>query len=70
MFLRRVKEQNEPYITVEFNGTEVRQWYGRNDRKPDEEEMQKGIDAWVSAVTQKQETAADEADTGALMAAV
>lgn len=70
MFLRRVKEPNEPYITVEFNGTEVRQWYGRNDRKPDEEEMQKWIDAWVSAVTQKQETAAVEADTGALMAAV
>lgn len=69
-FLRRILEPNEPYITVEFNGVEVVQWFGRNDTKPDEKNMQKWIDAWVDAATKKQEAGAGYADGGTIAAAV
>lgn len=68
-FLRRVMEPNEPYITVEFDGKEVRQWYGRNDTKPDRENMQAWIDKWVSEITQKKDQKNERAGSGALTAA-
>ena len=39
-----------PYITVEIDAREERicQWYGENDKKPDEENVQKWLDAYVA----------------------
>ena len=46
LFLRHGKTSEIPYITVEIsnNGSEILQWYGNNDTKPDKEE----IDAWLN----------------------
>lgn len=37
-----------PYITVEIEGTRIVQWYGANDKKPDRENMQRWLDAYVT----------------------
>lgn len=36
LFLRREEDPDTPYVTVEIQGTEIRQWYGKLNRKPDE----------------------------------
>jgi hypothetical protein len=44
LLLRKKKEENTPYITVELNSqSEIEQWYGMCDRKPDE----KKVDRWL-----------------------
>lgn len=43
LFLRKIKEKDLPYITVEIRGEEVVQWYGAYDRKPDKQM----IEAWL-----------------------
>ena len=37
LFLRKEKTPNTPYITIEIDGTKIRQWYGAHDRKPKQE---------------------------------
>lgn len=69
LFLRRVMEPNEPFITVEIAGKEVRQWYGRNDTKPDEKVMQEWIDKWVGEITKEPAQAIENAECGMLTAA-
>ena len=48
LFLRFKEEQETPYITVEIEGERIVQWYGAHDRKPDEKNMQKWLDAYVT----------------------
>lgn len=48
LFLRFKEEQETPYITVEIEGEHILQWYGANDKKPDEKNMQKWLDAYVT----------------------
>ncbi len=43
LFLRPVTAKDIPYVTIEINGSRIIQWYGRNDKKPDEEK----IDRWL-----------------------
>lgn len=43
LFLRKIKEKDTPYITVEIRETEIIQWYGAYDKKPDK----KLIEAWL-----------------------
>lgn len=43
LFLRRKQDPEEPYITIEMDGTRICQWYGAYDRKPD----QKIIEKWL-----------------------
>lgn len=44
LLLRKKNEQNTPYVTVELNArSEIEQWYGMCDRKPDE----KKVDRWL-----------------------
>lgn len=49
LFLRFVGDEETPYITVEIS-KELRiiQWYGAHDKKPDEKNMQKWLDAYVT----------------------
>lgn len=49
LFLRKVKEKDEPYITVEIKGNEIVQWYGEYDRKPN----QNLIEAWLKTYTKE-----------------
>lgn len=47
LVLRKQQEPETPYITIEIRETEIIQWYGVHDTKPDEEEMQQVIDEYV-----------------------
>lgn len=49
LFLRKAKEKDIPYITVEIKNEEVLQWYGKYDSKPDK----KMIDAWLKTYTKE-----------------
>ena len=48
LFLRLKEEQETPYITVEIEGERIVQWYGAHDKKPDEQNMQKWLNAYVT----------------------
>lgn len=48
LFLRFKEEQETPYITVEIEGERIVQWYGAHDKKPDEQNMQKWLNAYVT----------------------
>lgn len=70
LFLRRREEPDIPYITVEI-GTEsmgIAQWYGAHDRKPDEDRMQRWLDAYVTRLKCMPE-AADGGMEAVMMAA-
>ena len=43
LFLRRKALPEEPYITIEISGTQIRQWYGAYDRKPDKEVIEEWL---------------------------
>ena len=45
LMLRSKKDPETPYITVEIAGNrpEILQWYGANDKKPDEKNMKNGL---------------------------
>ena len=49
ILLLRFKENPEiPYITIEIQEERILQWYGAHDKKPDEKNMKKWIDAYVT----------------------
>lgn len=50
LFLRSVKELEIPYITVEIDTKNLRilQWYGAHDEKPDQKEMDKWLNAYIT----------------------
>lgn len=52
-----------PYITVEIEGMRIIQWYGANDKKPDRENMQRWLDAYVTRL--KYQGNAMDNETGA-----
>lgn len=49
LMLRKKEDPEEPYITVEIDaeGRSIRQWYGAHDRKPDQERMNRWLDAYL-----------------------
>lgn len=47
LFLRFKDEPETPYITVEIEENHIKQWYGAYDRKPDEENVKKWLDAYL-----------------------
>ena len=55
LMLRKKSEQETPYITVEIDGDRPRimQWYGSDDRKPDQKNMQDWLDAYVRLIRDK-----------------
>lgn len=50
LMLRSQEDQETPYITVEIRGEEpsIIQWYGAHDKKPDEKNMQKWLDNYIT----------------------
>lgn len=50
LFLRFKREQNEPYITIEIDGTKVLQWYGAYDKKPDKENIDNLLKEYVACL--------------------
>lgn len=62
LMLRAKKDTETPYITVEIEGNRphILQWYGANDKKPDEKHMQEWLDGYINrlkAGTQELKTA-------------
>lgn len=53
LMLRFKKTCNIPYITVEIRDEKIQQWYGAHDKKPDEKNMQKWLNAYVERLKQK-----------------
>ena len=53
LFLRRKEEPDKPYYTVEIAGDVIKQWYGYNDKKPEQEIIGPWLDAYVDRVKNK-----------------
>lgn len=54
LFLRKKKEADVPYITVELTPTgEIRQWYGKCDRKTDEKTNSNWLKNWIRNLDKK-----------------
>lgn len=68
LFLRDKKEPDMPYITVEIDNEQsrIRQWYGAHDGKPDEDRMQKWLDAYVIRLRCRLDPAAAAGGPGAV----
>lgn len=49
LFLRKAKEPDVPFVTVEIEGEQIRQWYGAYDKKPQKE----FIDAWLKTYVEE-----------------
>lgn len=49
LFLRKIKERDIPYITVQIRGEEIIQWYGAYDKKPNKNL----IEAWLKKYTKE-----------------
>ena len=49
LMVRQQSDPELPYITVEIEAKtdRIRQWYGANDKKPDEKNMQKWLDDYI-----------------------
>lgn len=72
LLLRDEKKPAVPYVTVEIRETEVRQWYGKGDTKPDKERNQKWLDGYVKQLEKKLKNGEVSAETrqGALLSAI
>lgn len=57
ILMLRFKEKPQiPYITVEIKNISIRQWYGKNDTKPDKGVIQKWLDSYVERLKGNAET--------------
>jgi len=65
LFLRFKKNPELPYITVEIEGEKIIQWYGAYDKKPDEKNMGKWLEDYVSRLKERQTEAVQKAADGA-----
>lgn len=53
LVLRKVGEEDVPYVTVEVNGSEIEQWQGMNHGKPDKKQNDKWLEGWRKFVKRK-----------------
>ena len=59
LVIRKKNCEDVPYVTVEIDKDfNVQQWYGENDRKPDEEEIEVFLNEYKIAKTEKQKKTA------------
>ena len=42
-----------PYYTIEIRGNEVLQWYGKFDKKPDKEKIEKWLEEYKRHLEEK-----------------
>lgn len=54
LVLRKTREPQIPYITVEISGDKVMQWYGQNDTKPDYELIEKFLKDYTEYLNRKE----------------
>lgn len=48
LFLRKMETPDIPYYTIEIRDTEIMQWYGIRDSKPDKEIIEQWLETYVS----------------------
>lgn len=63
LFLRPVEAAELPYVTIEISGTKIVQWYGKNNKKPDEKNIRKWLNRYIKGLregTLKRKQIADE----------
>lgn len=55
LMLRFKKKPEIPYITVEIEGNspKILQWYGANDKKPDQKHMQEWLDKYIDRLKER-----------------
>ncbi len=54
LFLRKSKKPEEPYITIEINGTRIVQWYGAHDKKPKKEFFDQYLKDYTEQLKQRE----------------
>lgn len=69
LFLRTAKEQEEPYITVEIDAKRLKilQWYGAHDKKPDQNNMDRWLNAYITRLKCQRDGTLQEAAAEAAM---
>ena len=68
LFLRKIETPDIPYYTIEIRGTEIIQWYGIKDSKPDKEIIEPWLEAYASYLRNAKAIEAD-IEKGLLLAA-
>lgn len=60
LFLRSVEKQDDPYITVEIDGSKgkILQWYGAYDKKPNEAYFDAWLDTYLKELKKHEKTKA------------
>lgn len=53
LFLRKKETPDIPYYTIEIKGTEILQWYGLRDKKPDKELIEAWLGKYIKHLTGK-----------------
>ena len=70
LFLRKESEPDKPYITIEIKDTEIKQWYGAHDKKPDKEIITQLLEEYCSQIGQKKNTKKAKKEQPQLLEAV
>lgn len=47
LFLRQQEKEEVPYVTVEIRGEKILQWYGKHDKKPDEDRIDRWLQVYI-----------------------
>lgn len=69
LFLRTAKEPEVPYITVEIapKNLHILQWYGAHDKKPDQKNMDRWLNAYITRLKCQSDGTLKEATAEAAM---
>lgn len=69
LFLRTAKEPEVPYITVEIapKNLHILQWYGAHDKKPDQKDMDRWLNAYITRLKCQSDGTLKEATAEAAM---
>lgn len=57
LFMRKVENPEQPYITIEICKNKILQWYGYNDKKSDKEIVQPVLDDYIEKLNKRRKTA-------------
>lgn len=53
LLLRKMENLDAPYYTIEILGNEILQWYGKFDKKPDKEKIEKWLEEYKRHLEEK-----------------
>ena len=55
LLVRHIQSPTVPFVTVELVNNKIRQWYGIKDIKPDRENVEAFLNAYIQHITEKEE---------------